>query len=222
MVFALIPVKSLATAKSRLAAALDADERRALVIAMFERVISECGACDRIDRICVVTTDAEITAIAHARGLTVIAEHENPGLNGGVSAGLDAARSFGAERVLILPADIPLIDQSELRHILDAAPGDRCSVIVPCHKGSGTNALLVPSRAGFKPQFGEDSFRRHLGQLAALGLRPQALHLAGIAADIDEPADLAAFRSAAANIWQFASPQAAEPFECGDAPCQPN
>ena len=79
MVFALIPVKSLATAKSRLAAALDADERRALVIAMFERVISECGACDRIDQICVVTTDAEITAIAHARGSTVIAEHEDAG-----------------------------------------------------------------------------------------------------------------------------------------------
>ncbi len=200
MVLALIPVKSLATAKSRLAVALGPDERRTLVVAMLERVVAECAACPQIGEIWIVTPDAGIAAIARMHGVSAIIQPE-AGLNGSLSAGIEAARSAKAGRILILPADIPLLHRSEIERIVDTASGGCGSAVAPCHKGSGTNALLFPANAPFEPQFGEDSFRRHFRQLAALGLLPRVLYLPGIAADIDEPDDLAMLPQQIRSEW---------------------
>lgn len=216
MTLALIPVKSLATAKSRLAGALRPDERRALVSAMLEKVIAECVLCEGLDGIYVITPDREIAAIALARGAEPIAEAGESGLNGAVRAGLVLARASGAERALILPADIPFLNRSELRRLLDAAPGAASAAIVPCHKGEGTNALLLPSRIAFTPQFGEDSFRRHMRQLGERGLNARTLNLPGIAHDIDEPDDLPALRRPPVPWTLMAAPP-----RSADASCQP-
>jgi 2-phospho-L-lactate guanylyltransferase len=194
MAIALIPVKSLARGKSRLAAVLDAGERRALVIAMFRKVVMECMAHEPIRAVCVVTADSEITTIAEDLGADVIAEGEEAGLSGAVIAGLEAARKAGATQVLILPGDIPLLDQRELAQIFQASAGGTRSVIVPCRRRDGTNGLLIPSLSGFAPDYGEASFARHFTHLTKLGLRPVALPLPGIAVDIDEPDDLALWR----------------------------
>lgn len=191
MVIALIPVKSLRRGKSRLAAVLDERERRALVIAMLRKVVKECAAHGSIHAVCVVTADDEIAAIAEALGAGVIAEGEEAGLSGAVLAGLDAAREAGASRVLILPGDLPLLDQHELERIFEASAGGARSVIVPCGRGDGTNGLLIPSLSDFAPDYGEASFARHFAHLTELGLQPVALRLPGIAVDIDEPDDLA-------------------------------
>ena len=191
MVIALIPVKSLRRGKSRLAAVLGADERRALVIAMLRKVVKECAAHGSIHAVCVVTADEEIAAMAEALGAGVIAEGEEAGLSAAVLAGLNAAREAGASRVLILPGDLPLLDQHELARIFEASAGGTRSVIVPCGRGDGTNGLLIPSLSDFAPDYGEASFARHFAHLTELGLQPVALRLPGIAVDIDEPDDLA-------------------------------
>jgi 2-phospho-L-lactate guanylyltransferase len=191
MVIALIPVKSIALGKSRLAAVLGPDERRALVIAMLRKVVKECAAHGSIHAVCVVTADEEIAVIAEALGAGIIAEGEEAGLSRAVLAGLEAAREAGASRVLILPGDLPLLDQHELERIFEASAGGTQSVIVPCGRGEGTNGLLIPSLSDFAPDYGEASFARHFAHLTELGLQPVALRLPGIAVDIDEPDDLA-------------------------------
>lgn len=190
MVVALIPVKSLANAKSRLATILPSDHREAIVVAMLLKVLGECALCTEISRICVVTSDDEIARIARAHDSGVVLEPADAGLNCAVEAGLHAAADLDVQQILILPADIPFLDQPELRRILESSDGHHQSAIVPCRNGRGTNALLIPSNANFTPQFGDGSFQRHFRQLSDLGLAPRALHLPGIAADIDEPDDL--------------------------------
>lgn len=201
MVAALIPVKSLATAKSRLAGILDPLQRCALVITMLEKVVIECLACDKISSVFIVTPDQEIAAIAEKCGATAIAEPARSDLNGAVASGLTKIRSFGASQILILPADIPFLTQTELRELLSQSRSRYQSVLVPCHKSQGTNALLIPSQAAFTPQFGKASFRHHLAQLAALGLSPHILELPGIAADIDEPEDLKLLAHFSMPVW---------------------
>lgn len=200
MTLALIPVKSLAKAKSRLAPILNPLDRRDLVIAMLERVVGQCVACERISHVCVVTSDREIAAIAETSGAIAIGEPDDAGLNRAATAGLQSARTFEIDQILILPADIPFLTQSELNQLLDDSNDHRRSVIAPCHKGKGTNALLIPAHAAFTPQFGEASFWRHFAQLSALNLKPRILRLPGIAADIDQSDDLAFFEDFAISL----------------------
>ncbi len=64
MAVAVIPVKSLATAKSRLAGVLTPDQRRRLVLAMLRNVLSACAASERLEGACVVTGDDEVADTA--------------------------------------------------------------------------------------------------------------------------------------------------------------
>jgi 2-phospho-L-lactate guanylyltransferase len=219
MVLALIPVKSLDRSKSRLAGVLDADDRRALVTAMLRKVLRKCTLCGAISGVFIVTADRRIAAIAQGSGAAVIQEPASTGLNSAVDVGLEAARSKGHRQVLVLPADIPFLDQSELARIVDVSADGQRSVIVPCHKGDGTNALLIPSAARFTPQYGEASFWNHIAQLSELRLRPKAVRLAGIAADIDEPDDLALLSDSYRDSV-FGMPAAQAVASHGDMRCQ--
>ncbi len=190
MTVALIPVKSLSAGKSRLAGVLHPGERRSLIISMLEKVLAGCFACDSLSRVVVITADRDVADLARSAGAFILSEPSGGGLNNAFAAGITHARATGAARALLLPADIPSITPHEIQLLLIAMNGHRRSVIVPCHKQQGTNALLFPSDAAFVPQFGMGSFWRHYAQLAAIDLKPRALHLPGIAEDIDEPDDL--------------------------------
>jgi 2-phospho-L-lactate guanylyltransferase len=190
MALVLIPVKSLAKAKSRLRSVLQPSERRALVLAMLRKVMGECLSCPRIEGVCLVTPDREIVNFAQALCAKVVLEAADEGLNSAVVAGLRGAVDLPVDHILILPADIPLLGQSDLDQILDATSDPHQSVLVPCYKGDGTNAILIPAASPFAPQFGKNSFSRHKKQLIELGLVPKVLNLPRVAADIDEPDDL--------------------------------
>jgi 2-phospho-L-lactate guanylyltransferase len=66
----------------------------------------------------------------------------------------------------------------------------RQAVLVPAADGDGTNAILLGPPDAMEPEFGPGSYVRHLSQAVAKRLDVQVLHLPGLAADIDAPADL--------------------------------
>ncbi|HKI73772.1 MAG TPA: hypothetical protein VJ998_03980, partial [Pseudomonadales bacterium] len=77
---AVIPVKQLANAKQRLSGLLSAERRRDLFRAMLSDVLEATTSCDRIDRVIVVTDDAEVATIAREFGAEVRPEPDQPGL----------------------------------------------------------------------------------------------------------------------------------------------
>ncbi|MGH2484968.1 MAG: 2-phospho-L-lactate guanylyltransferase, partial [Ktedonobacterales bacterium] len=96
---ALVPINALAVAKSRLADALDAEERRALVLWMAERVLSAIRASGVTARIAVVSPDP--AALAWARAEHVDAIYQPTGdLNAGLELGRAWAREEGAGALL--------------------------------------------------------------------------------------------------------------------------
>ena len=98
-------------------------------------------------------------------------------------------RRRGADRTLVVPADIPLIETSELQTIVDSAPP--CgAVLVPDAAGRGTNAALRAPADLFPLRFGNDSFLPHLAAAKATGKPCIVLELPGIARDVDRPEDL--------------------------------
>jgi 2-phospho-L-lactate guanylyltransferase (CobY/MobA/RfbA family) len=89
----------------------------------------------------------------------------------------------------VVPADIPLIDSSELQKIVDCAPSGG-AVLVPDAAGRGTNAAWRSPGDLFPLRFGNDSFLPHLAAAKATGLPCVVLGLPGIARDVDRPEDL--------------------------------
>jgi 2-phospho-L-lactate guanylyltransferase len=190
---AIVPVKALSEAKSRLAPALSPTQRRSLVLAMFEDVLDALAATPGIDAVLVVTADSDVGDLARRKGVTVLQEERSLGLNAALSLGAAEAKRRGAVRVLFIPADLPFATPAEIGEIMvPAQPSERHHpVIVPARDGDGTNALLLTPPDALEPSFGPGSFERHCEQARARGLSPRTIRLDGLALDIDEPADLA-------------------------------
>ncbi|MEL0288021.1 MAG: hypothetical protein VXA34_05070, partial [Gammaproteobacteria bacterium] len=96
----------------------------------------------------------------------------------------------GADRMLFLPGDVPLVTTDELDAVLDSRMEPPMIRIVPASDLMGTNGLAVAPPSGLTFSFGPDSFRRHLSLASEAGLKAEVLKLPGLGLDIDTPQDL--------------------------------
>ncbi|WP_246023891.1 2-phospho-L-lactate guanylyltransferase [Nocardia yunnanensis] len=195
-VHAVIAVKSLGLAKSRLSDRLPAHDRPRLVLAMLADTVTAAVATRGIASVTVVTPDPTVSALVRDLGARVHPEPEAvpahiSGLNAALSAGAAAVRhAHGPVDLLALQADLPALRAAELCDMLTSTRHRRS--VVADHEGSGTVALLVRGNAvdtrdsALNPLFGPDSARRHIadGAVELLGDWP------GLRQDVDTAADL--------------------------------
>ncbi len=190
--WALVPIRGLETAKTRLGGDLDAEERVELVTRLLRRTLVATRDAGRIAGTIVVTMDPDAAGIATALRAVGLVERA-PGLNQAIEAARSVAVARAATAVLVLPADLPSVSALAIDELLaagDAAVGRRGLVaIVPDRHGLGTNALLVSPPDVIDPAFGESSRATHAALAAAAGAT--WLELDGpLALDVDTPADL--------------------------------
>ncbi|WP_249009245.1 2-phospho-L-lactate guanylyltransferase [Conexibacter sp. DBS9H8] len=188
---AVLPIKSFsANAKTRLADELALGPRRALVEAMFTDVLTALRRTAAIDRIVVVSADHGAQRIAGGHGAAIV-EDAAVGHSNAASAGIADALTHGADRVLIVPGDCPLLDPGELTELLGLDVPGRTALVIPDRHGSGTNGLLLTPPDALTPAFGEDSAARHHQLAVAQGSEPHTVSVRSLALDIDTPEDLA-------------------------------
>lgn len=185
----LIPVKNLAAAKQRLAAILNQPTRTELALAMLHDVVAAIAAWSARPACALVTNDPFALELAQQYNFEVIPDAANPGETGAIEMATQICVSRGIDNTLVIPADIPLIQASELAQILAHAPAQG-SVLVPAADGRGTNAAFRRPADLFPLRFGNDSFRPHLAAAQATGKPCIVLELPGIALDVDNPEDL--------------------------------
>ena len=186
----LVPVKNLVDAKQRLSSFLTPEERFALAQAMCEDVLQALARWQRRPAVAVVTNDSFAHNLAVRFNFEVIAD-DNSGETSAIAMATAMCRARGAGSTLVIPADIPLIDSSELEKIVDSAPHlQGGAVLVPDAAGRGTNAAWRSPGDLFPLRFGNDSFLPHLAAAKATGLPCVVLKLPGIALDVDRPEDL--------------------------------
>jgi 2-phospho-L-lactate guanylyltransferase len=184
----LVPVKNLADAKQRLSSILSPEERFALAQAMCEDVLQALACWQNRPPVAVVTSDSFARDLAVRFSFEVVVD-DNYGETSAIEMATEVCRERGAKSTLVLPADIPLVDRSELRTIVDSAPAGG-AVLVPDAAGRGTNAAWRAPGDLFPLRFGNDSFLPHLAAAKATGLPCVVLQLPGIARDVDRPEDL--------------------------------
>jgi len=185
----LIPVKSLATAKQRLASVLDQPTRTELAQAMLLDVLETLHAWKNRPPVSIVTSDPFAVELARRFQFQLIPDHANRSQTDAIEMATRLCASQKVDNTLVIPGDIPLINASELEQILQAAP-DEGSVLVPAADGRGTNAAFRRPAALFPLRFGNDSFKPHLTAARVTQKPCVVLSLPGIALDIDNPADL--------------------------------
>lgn len=186
-VHAVIAVKNLDLAKSRLADRMRPEHRARLVLAMLADTVTAAAAVERICSVTVVTPDPAVAGLARALGANV---HPEPRISD-LNAALDDAaaalrRAHGPVALLALQADLPALRPEELSAMLSVAPPGRRSLVVD-HAGTGTAALFAAGGAvALDPRFGPGSARAHI----AAGARDLTGDWPGLRLDVDTAADL--------------------------------
>ncbi|MGA8442715.1 MAG: 2-phospho-L-lactate guanylyltransferase [Candidatus Sulfotelmatobacter sp.] len=185
----LIPVKNLSAAKQRLAAVLDQPARTELAQAMLHDVVATVSAWPGRPACALVTSDPFGLELARQYDFEIIPDLANPGETGAIEMATQLCVSRGVDSTLVIPADIPLLQASEIEQILAHAPAEG-SVLAPAADRRGTNAAFRRPADLFPLRFGNDSFQPHLAAAKATGKPCIVLQLPGIAVDVDNPADL--------------------------------
>jgi 2-phospho-L-lactate guanylyltransferase len=183
-----IPVRALEGAKSRLGAVLDAEERRDLVEGLLRLAVDAARATPGVGDVVVVSPDPEVLAVAVAAGATPLLQRSR-GLNPALQEARETAA--GADRLLILPGDLPTVTAADLAAILTAGDGagSPSVVLVPDRHRRGTNALLLDPPEAIDPAFGGDSRAGHAWLAGSADI--PFVELAGILElDLDTPDDL--------------------------------
>jgi 2-phospho-L-lactate/phosphoenolpyruvate guanylyltransferase len=192
-IWAVVPVKDTASAKTRLAPALPAELRQGLALAMLEDVLAALAEAHGLAGRLLVTIDPAARDLASRYGASCIQNGARDGHTGAVMA---AARHLAAEghgALLTLPGDIPLVTAAEIDRLIAAHLPAPSFTIAPSHDEMGSNAILMSPPEAVPLRFGDDSFRPHLAAARAAGIEPTIVKLPGIALDIDNPVDLAHF-----------------------------
>ena len=188
-IWSLVPIKKPFLAKTRLSGLLSVEERARLQWAMLEDVLDQLSRTKWLTGVAIVCPDKHILRIARSRG--IIGFEDDPGsgdLNKAVARGTEGLRANGADMIVVVPGDVPMLDATEIDRAICYAIQENASVVVPDQNREGTNALIFRTDRAPCFQFGKNSCRRHLEEPCGGSVRP--VQLASIARDIDLPDDL--------------------------------
>lgn len=184
---AVVPVKRVQAAKSRLAA-LGREPREALAAAFALDTVEVAAAATSVGVVVVVTDDDEVGRLARALGVEVWPDPSPGDLNAAlVRAAADARSRWPDLAPAALCADLPALRAEHLDAAL-ARAADFDTAFVPDAAGIGTTLFAARSARGFTPRFGHGSREAHLD----LGAHELADVPAGLRRDVDTPRDLAA------------------------------
>jgi 2-phospho-L-lactate guanylyltransferase len=198
--WALVPIRGLESAKTRLGEDLDAEERRDLVVELLRRTLVASRDARRVAGTVVVTMDPAAAGMARDHRAIGLVERA-PGLNEAIVAARSVAMARGASAVIVLPADLPAIDAAAVDAVIEAAENAVPAAaraasagvvaLVTDRHATGTNVLVASPPDLIDPMFGPGSRDLHRAAVAAAGAT--LVELDGpLSLDVDTAADLVA------------------------------
>ena len=199
-IVAIVPMKPLILAKTRLSEELTQPARMALSRSLLRRVLRAISGPfpglpgnSAVESAWVVGGDSDVRRVAGEEGALWL-EEAGPDINGTLRHAFQRAFDLG-KAALFLPGDLPFVKSRDIDGMARASGHLRNITLSPARQGGGTNGILVPPDLPqpFYPLLGPDSFRNHLAQAASSGISVAIFYSPGLGFDLDTFEDLRAY-----------------------------
>ncbi|MDP6771801.1 MAG: NTP transferase domain-containing protein, partial [Anaerolineales bacterium] len=136
--WAIVPVKNLDHSKSRLSGVLSVDARRELICNLLTRTLMMLNGSEFIENTIVISNDKSVLELADQQGVCTVQEDSPSDLNSALQQATLVTMTYGAQGLLVLPADLPLLTREDVEKIIATEYSDRLVRIVPDQHGVGT------------------------------------------------------------------------------------
>jgi len=188
-------IKDFASAKQRLEPALGPQARRDLARRNAMLAVQAAAAGDHV---LVVAGSDEVAKLAQGWGAEIVLEPRQEGQNVAAARGIARAVEGGADAVLLLSSDLPLVTINAVRDVLESGAqlGTPVAMAVPAVGRGGTNALYLRPPGAITLNFGADSLAKFRHEAETRQVNFVVHHSDAMALDLDEPGDLARLRRA--------------------------
>ncbi len=194
--FAVLPIKSFAAAKTRLAADLGVPQPE-LASEMAAGVLRALCEARGLEGVIVVTRERSVMDLADELGAEIVEEEDLRGHSAAALLGMRRALEQEADRVLLAAGDCPLLGAQDVDALLSRHDGPGVVILTDRH-GTGTNGLLLTPADAIAPSFGMGSRERHAEIAHHAGVAWTVESVPAFAMDVDTAEDLAAVRAASA------------------------
>jgi 2-phospho-L-lactate guanylyltransferase len=188
--WAIVPVKPLRRGKSRLASILTESERTALNQTLLINTLKTLQAVEEIDTVLVVSRDPAALAIARDYNARTVLEDGSPELNTALRRAAMVAKTYHANELLVLPADLPLLKPEVLLNFIHCAGRPPEVIIAPDRRRDGTNALYINPADLIEFCYGPGSYNIHKQFAESAGARIEVVENEALGLDLDLPEDL--------------------------------
>ncbi len=189
-IWVVIPVKPLNQAKTRLSQVLTPQERQQLAETMFRHVLGVVQHIPKLMGTLVISRDNKALAIAREYGARTVQESGAPELNSALMRATQVISRLNGSAILILPADLPLLEAEDVQGIIRMGENESSLVIATDQHEDGTNALFTRPPGLIDYAYGPGSFARHMDKAREVGAEVHIYHSERLSLDIDMPADL--------------------------------
>ena len=202
--WALLPVKRLEQAKLRLAGVLTQAQRRQLSLCMLEDILDTLDKTAVINGVTVISCDEAAISLARDYHADVLNTGVDHGYASDVLKGVEAISDKAVGKVIVIPADVPELDETDLAYLdRDYAGG---VTLCPAGNDGGTNGLVLTPPLSIGLMYGENSFDKFRKEAEQRQIAVNIARPDGLARDIDRPDDLLALRQQpdGNRTWRFA------------------
>jgi len=190
-IWAVIPVKPLRLAKSRLSSVLSPEERQHFAETMLRHVLDVVTSVPQMTGTLVISRDNHALAVAREYGAKTIQESGAPELNNALMRATSVIASWRTDAMLILPADLPLVATEDITSIIKLGSQDPISVVIATDRNKdGTNALFIRPPGLIDYAYGDGSYQRHAVLARDAGAVVNVYESDRMWQDIDHPEDI--------------------------------
>ena len=159
---------------------------------MLKDVLTSVEESELFSRVLVVSPDQNVKAEANLPDGSFL-HQEGQGLNAGVRQSTLFATREKASSMVVLLADIPLVEGRDLKELYSVGDIVPRVVLSPSLKG-GTNVMVREPPGIIAPAYGRWSYSTHLRVAQKAGLTVYSVSNPRLSFDIDTPEDLITMR----------------------------